>query len=638
MTTATISRPFSFAGAPLSAWAFGVRIWIAVVVALAAAFWLELDAPSTAAVTVAILAAPTRGPALDKALYRFIATFIGVAAAIAITGLFSQARDLLLVAIAAWVGLCVYTAGLLDGNRAYAAVLSGYTVALVAVEQIDAPQNVFDTGAQRGAAIVVGIAATALVNDLLATPGSSPRLTSQLTALHRRVSHYIRLCLDENTAVAATAAGLLRDIASLLPEMDGLAAEAAGGAARSTAARTAAVALVAQVHAARALNALPTDLREKALARLDQSGHPSSIEADADQSHPLSSPEAWASREFLRRDAEVRSALVALNASARPPHAWRTPLYRSQRLAVARGIRAAAWFALPSAFFVLAGWPTTDISLSLVAVLIGLGATTPDPKGFTVFTFIATPIIILLSGTLEFIILDGVNEFELLALALAPFMIGATVLLTKSSRLLSSLGRVNLILILDVVAPSNPPSYNPQSYLFISLFLLIATGLLLIAQILVPTESDERRRRWITTSARRDFDRLLFRRDRRFTPEEAMFRDATRIGLIPFGPSPADSAGLIEALSYFDRAAVTRLCHESLTQLAATSLSPLAAEADSALATQDAARLREVSLKFENAGYAEEPLVQELSGALALAAIVVDAAAPPDAVCMETPL
>jgi uncharacterized membrane protein YccC len=47
----------------VSSWAFGIRIWVAVVVALAASFWLELEAPSTAALTVAILAAPTRGEA-----------------------------------------------------------------------------------------------------------------------------------------------------------------------------------------------------------------------------------------------------------------------------------------------------------------------------------------------------------------------------------------------------------------------------------------------------------------------------------------------------------------------------------------------------------------------------------------------
>jgi uncharacterized membrane protein YccC len=99
-------------------WAFGIRIWLAVVVALAASFWLELEAPASAAITVAILAESTRGPALEKAGFRLVATIVGVTAAIVIVGLFSQARDLMLLAFAVWIGLCVYVAGLLDGSRA----------------------------------------------------------------------------------------------------------------------------------------------------------------------------------------------------------------------------------------------------------------------------------------------------------------------------------------------------------------------------------------------------------------------------------------------------------------------------------------------------------------------------------------
>ena len=125
MTSAKTTRPMSFAGISVSSWAFGIGIWGAVVVALAASFWLELEAPSTAALTVAILAEPTRGQALEKACYRLFATMIGVTAAIAIVGSLSQTRDLMLAAFAGWLGLCVYAAGLLDGSRAYAEVLSG---------------------------------------------------------------------------------------------------------------------------------------------------------------------------------------------------------------------------------------------------------------------------------------------------------------------------------------------------------------------------------------------------------------------------------------------------------------------------------------------------------------------------------
>jgi uncharacterized membrane protein YccC len=285
MTSATITRPLSFAGAPASAWAFGIRVWLAVVVALASSFWLELEAPSTAALTGAILAAPTRGEALHKATYRLMATWIGVAAAIAITGVFSQARDLLLAAFVGWMGLCVYAAGLTDGNRAYAAVLSGYTVALVAIQQIDTPEHVFETGMARGAAIAVGIAAVALVNDVLAAPDSFLQVASRLAALHRRVRDYARPAPRDEAAEAAAA--------GLHPEMASLATESASGSSRSAAARSAAVALVAEVHAARAMNALRANadpaFREMMAATLEGSGKPSPA-AGVIGSPPLAAP------------------------------------------------------------------------------------------------------------------------------------------------------------------------------------------------------------------------------------------------------------------------------------------------------------------------------------------------------------
>jgi hypothetical protein len=59
---------------------------------------------------------------------------------------------------------------MLDGNRAYAAVLSGFTVVLVAIQQIDNPEHVLDAGMMRGAGILVGIASLTIVSDLLWAP------------------------------------------------------------------------------------------------------------------------------------------------------------------------------------------------------------------------------------------------------------------------------------------------------------------------------------------------------------------------------------------------------------------------------------------------------------------------------------
>jgi uncharacterized membrane protein YccC len=162
---ATISeQPYTVANISVSSWGFAIRVWLATILALVVSFWLQLESPTTAALTVAVLAEPTRGQALDKAAFRLLATVVGVTASIAITGLFSQARDLILVAFAVWLGICVFAAKLLDGYRAYAAVLSGYTVAFIATQQIDNPQHVFESGMTRGAAIAVGILSIALVN------------------------------------------------------------------------------------------------------------------------------------------------------------------------------------------------------------------------------------------------------------------------------------------------------------------------------------------------------------------------------------------------------------------------------------------------------------------------------------------
>jgi hypothetical protein len=290
-------------------------------------------------------------------------------------------------------------------------------------------------------------------------------------------------------------------------------------------------------------------------------------------------------------------------------------------------LRAAACLVLASGFFVLAGWPSAEVSLSLVALVIGLGAVSPNPQGFTVAAFIAAPIAAVLAGTLEFLILDGVTEFPLLALALAPFVIGAMVAATRPHPMVASLGRLNLIFILVILSPSNPQSYNANSFLFVVLFLCTGIGLLLAAETLIPPESNERRQRWIMASVRRDFELVLSKRDRRLAPEEAMFRDAARIGQIPAsGASHRDSAVLAQALSYFDRAAAIRLGRDSVARLAETSLSHLAAEAEEALATQDTQRLRDVSLALMHVAGAGSALAEEISGELTLAAIVIDAA------------
>src|SRR5262249_22665342 len=145
---------------------------------------------------------------------------------------------------------------------------------------------------------------------------------------------------------------LLRDIAALHPEITTLAPESISGRARTAAARATAVALVAQIHAARAAQ----------------------------------------SRAVWQQDVHVLEGLEALEADVRPKQIWRIPYYRGQRAAAHAGARAALWIGLSSVVFVLAGWPAAAASLGVVTVVVGLGAITPNPRAFTKLAVLALPV------------------------------------------------------------------------------------------------------------------------------------------------------------------------------------------------------------------------------------------------------
>src|SRR5215469_9120275 len=86
--------------------AFGLRLWASVCLALYVAFWLELDTPSWAGATAAIVCQPHLGASLRKGWYRLIGTVVGAVAIVVMTACFPQARTAFLVVLALWGGGC----------------------------------------------------------------------------------------------------------------------------------------------------------------------------------------------------------------------------------------------------------------------------------------------------------------------------------------------------------------------------------------------------------------------------------------------------------------------------------------------------------------------------------------------------
>ena len=320
------------------------------------------------------------------------------------------------------------------------------------------------------------------------------------------------------------------------------------------------------------------------------------------------------------------AVLEALRAGNHPLRQWRAPLYRSPRIAAAAGVRATIHFILIAIIFVMAGWPTTALCLSLAAVIIGLSATAPDPRAFTTLAVFAMPIACLLAGILKYLVFNGVSEFQLLAIGLAPLVIGAALLITLPSGIMPPLGRLSLVFTLVILAPSNPQSYDPDVFLVTCLFAQLSSVLVFAAQLLLPSLSGERRIRLLLDDAHRELSRLDSGRARHLAPEEAAFRDAARIEqiLTTNGATAPPPRVVAEALRCFDEAVVLRRCHAELDRLAETSLGNAVRAARAALTLRDGGAILTAAEALRQTAAQGNLSVEPVLAALVPASIVLE--------------
>jgi uncharacterized membrane protein YccC len=169
----------------LSGSLYGMRLATAVSLALFTAFYLQLDSPSWAGTSAAIVCQPIVGSSLLKGVFRMIGTAVGAVAAVLLTVVFPQDRAGFLFAMVVWASLCSFVSTLLRNFAAYAAMLAGYTLIIIASTSIPAPDQVFEIAVSRASEICIGIVCATLVmalTDLESSPRRLSELLSQLIA------------------------------------------------------------------------------------------------------------------------------------------------------------------------------------------------------------------------------------------------------------------------------------------------------------------------------------------------------------------------------------------------------------------------------------------------------------------------
>ena len=143
---------------------FSAKCFIAGILAYYLALRIGLNRPFWAVVTSYIIAQPLAGAVLSKAAFRLMGTVLGAAAAVVLVPTFVNEPAVLSLALALWLGLCLYLSQLDRTPRAYLFLLAGYTASIIGFPSVEAPGTIFNTAILRVQEITIGILCASLIH------------------------------------------------------------------------------------------------------------------------------------------------------------------------------------------------------------------------------------------------------------------------------------------------------------------------------------------------------------------------------------------------------------------------------------------------------------------------------------------
>ena len=458
---------------------FSAKSFAAAMLAMYIANRAGLPRPFWSMLTSYVVAAPMAGNVRSKALFRFCGTLIGCTATVLMVPALANAPELLTLALALWVGGCLYLSLQDRTARSYVFMLAGYTAALIGFPSVETPLNLFDNAVARVEEIGLGILCATLVHSLVFPVGMGPTLlalldrglgdarqwfadvlrrpadaarpdsgATPLAADRQRLAGDITQLRLLSTHVpfdtshlrwTAGAIGAMQDaLAALTPSLSAVEdrlqalAEAEGTLAPDVTAVLAQTTL--WLHAERGPSAPDRNAAMDALlASLRELG------ADADLAAPWSRAlriglavrleelvRGWRDCETLRR--RIDDGLTGAAAPLRRTAAFgNRVLHKDTGLALLSSFAAVLAICLCSAFWIATAWPSGSAAAMMAAVFCSFFATMDDPvpaiNNFMKFTILSAPI----SAVYVLVLLPLVHDFGMLVLVCAPvfLLVGA---------------------------------------------------------------------------------------------------------------------------------------------------------------------------------------------------------------------
>jgi len=573
------------AGSPLL---FGVRVWASVCLALYVAFWLQLDNPSWAGTSAAIVCQPQLGASLRKGWFRMIGTPVGALVIVVLTACFPQDRVLLLISLALWGAACAFVSTILRNYASYAAALAGYTAVIIASDQLGTTGGpngeAFMLAVTRVTEIGIGIVSAGIVLAGTDLGGARRRLAALLASLAAgiaaRFTDTLALAGPQLPDTQPVRRDFLRRVIALDPIIDQAIGESSQIRYHSPVLQGAVDGLLDALSGWRAvanhLVRLPDDQARADAAAVLQCLPP---KLTALLEHP--DPARWtaqpvdlhriceaAARELLALPAGTPSLRLiadkaaealtgisdALNGLALLVADPARPAPRRRGIsqlrvpdwlpALVNAGRAFVTIGAVSLFWIVTVWPNGAGVITWTGIAVILFAARADQAYATAMSYtLGTAVAAILAAIMAFAVLPGSETFAAFAMAMGFYYIPVGALAAQPWQKATFTAMTSWFVAL--LGPANPMSYDTAQFYNAAVAMVTGVGAAALSFRLIPPLSPAFRTRRLQALTLRDLRRLAIGR----TPDDWQGHIHGRLEAMPAEATPLQRAQVLAALS-----------------------------------------------------------------------------------------
>jgi len=518
-------------------WRYALRNSLAMCLALWVAFVLELDEPSWALTSAAVVSFPTVGGVISKSIGRIFGSLMGAAASVAIAGHCLNDPWLFTLFIAAWIGLCTYISNHYQNNVSYAFALAGYTAAIIAFGTVNVTdtQQIFDIAQARVCEVITGILCGGLMMMILPSTSDGEALLTSLRRMQLRLlEHAAMLWQPEITAQMRTShEGVIGQILT----MNLLRIQAFWSHYRLRRQNNLLNYLLhQQLRITSVISSLrrmllnwpdrPANLMPVLTQLLDELRDPATDKyrlACLLQQIAPQEPTDYRHRAFWLRLRHFCWLYLRCNrwlqrlesatavSDLQPPRVTSLARHTDSYEAAYNGLRTFLCIVIGCAYWINTQWDAGSAALTLTAISCVLYSSTPSPINSVSTLLKAVLLLSVVCFVVKFGLMIQIDDFWVFCAFLFPILVTMQMLKLQNPPYAALWGQL-IVFMGSFLTVSNPPSYDYQS--FINDNIAKVGGVLLAGlafQILRPS-SDKRKSRRIIRALRRDFIDQLSKR------------------------------------------------------------------------------------------------------------------------------